>query len=104
MSSPTVSLPVNDSLRVRYSVRTENKTLLSLTGFTVTVVVKASASHAAPPIVTATGVVQSPDTSAVTIIPPNTLATVGTFYATVRAVNATESYSDSFIIQVTDHA
>lgn len=99
-----VQVPVNDSLRVSYSVRLEDGSLLHLTGFTVTVVVKAVNSQSAPVVAQNVGVVQNPDTTALVSIPPNALTNMGQFYATIRALSGAESYSDTFIIVVVDHA
>lgn len=98
-----VTIPAKDSLRVRYSVRLEDRTLLHLTGFTVTMVVKASNIQSAPVVVQSTGAVQSPDTTAIVSVVMDVL-NPGTYYATIRAFNGTESYSTTIAVLVTDHA
>lgn len=104
MSSHTVTIPLNDSVHIRYSVRKEDGALLSLAGFTLSLVVKASPASAAPAIVTVVGTLENPDTAALFVVPPNALTAAGTFYATARVYDADESYSEPFIIYVTDHA
>jgi hypothetical protein len=99
-----VTVPVNDSLRIRFRVRGEDGLYLSLAGFTVTAVVKAANTQASPPLLTVAGVLQTPDTSSLAIIAPDQLATVGKFYVTVRGLDPDESYSETFSITVIDHA
>jgi hypothetical protein len=99
-----VTVPVNDSLRIRFRVRGEDGQYLSLAGFTVTAVVKAANTQASPVLLSKTGVLQNPDTSSLIIVAPDELATVGKFYVTARGLDADESYSETFTVTVIDHA
>jgi hypothetical protein len=99
-----VNIPVNDSLRVRYSVRLEDRTLLALAGYTVDLTVRSGNSQSAPIVYQVAGVVQVPNTSALVTIVSGALATPGRFFATVRATNGVDSYSETFAIIVVDRA